>query len=75
MMSRVIEPKENLLESSHERQEEGVDEDVSPMEEDSWIVQGRALQVTIPQNIIPHSPSNITQSDQVQDIVQEDLGL
>ena len=48
---------------------------MSPMEEDLWIEWGRSLQVDIPQNIIPYSPSKLTQSAQVQDIVQEDLGL
>ena len=74
-MSMVIETEENQLESSHDRQGRGVDEDLSPMEEYLWIEQSRALQVTIHQIVIPHSPSHLTQSAQVQDIVQEDLGL
>ena len=45
------------------------------MDEDLCIEHGRALQVNIPQIIMPHFPSNFSQSSQVQDIVQEDLGL
>ena len=45
------------------------------MEQDLWIEQGRSLQVTVPETIILHSLSNMTKSAQVQDIVQEVLGL
>ena len=45
------------------------------MDEDLWIERGRALQVDIPHNIMPHSPPNHMLSSQVEDIVQEDLGL
>ena len=69
MMNGVTKPDGNPQNSGHERQEEGVDEYVSPMEEDLWVERGRALQVTILHNIMPHSLSNIIQSSQLQDIV------
>ena len=34
MDTRVIDQERNIPESSHDRQEEGVDEEASPMEED-----------------------------------------
>ena len=37
MNTRVIDQERNLPESSHDRQEEGVDEEASPMEEELWI--------------------------------------
>ena len=39
MSTRVTNQERNLPESGHDRQEEGVDEEVSPMEEDLWIEQ------------------------------------
>ena len=39
MVSRVTKIEENPPESGHDRQEEGVDEEASPMEEDLWIEQ------------------------------------
>ena len=39
------------------------------------IEKGRALQATILETIIMHSPSNLTLNSKVQDIVQEYLGL
>ena len=41
------------------------------MDEDLWIEHGRALRVNIHDTITPHLPLHITQSDQVQDILQE----
>ena len=58
----VKKTKGNPPKSNQVRQEEGVDGDLSPMDEDSWIEHGRALQVDIPQNITPHSLSNPNQS-------------
>ena len=56
MMNRVTEHEAIPPESGHGRQEEGVDEGLSPMEEHLWIEHGRALQVDIPQTITPHFP-------------------
>ena len=62
MTARVTEQEENLLELGHDRQEEGVNEEVSPLEKYLWIEHGEALQVDIPQNITPHSPLNSSHS-------------
>ena len=75
MTNRVIESKVNPLESGHDLPKNGVDEEVSPMDEYLWIERAMSLQVDIPQNITPHSPSNIIQSARVDDIVEDDLGL
>ena len=48
MSNRVIDQERNLLESGHDRQEEGTEEEVSPMEEDLWIEQQEALQLEFP---------------------------
>ena len=48
MTNRVIDQERNLPESGLDRQEEGVDEEASPMEEDLWIEQREALQLEIP---------------------------
>ena len=37
MSTRVIDQERNLLESSHDQHEEGMEEEASPMEEDLWI--------------------------------------
>ena len=39
MSTRVIEQERNIPESGHDRQEEGVEEEASPMEEYLWIEQ------------------------------------
>ena len=39
MHTRVTDQEINSPESGHERQEEGMDEEASPMEEDLWIEQ------------------------------------
>ena len=43
MSTRVTDKERNLVESDHDRQEEGVEEEASPMEEDLWIEQREAL--------------------------------
>ena len=48
MTTGVTEHEINPPESSHDLQEESVDEEVSPMEEDLWIEQREALQIEIP---------------------------
>ena len=59
-LKMVTKTEGNPPNSSQDQQEEGVDEYMSPMDEDSWIEQGRALQVNIPETITPHSMLNIT---------------
>ena len=73
MNTRVTDQKRNPTELGHDRQEEGVDEEVSPMEEDLWIEQREALQIEVPQEIRPLSPMNL--STRIQAIVEEDLRL
>ena len=63
MMNGVTEPEGNPQNSGHEWKEEGIDEYVSPMEEDLWIERGRSLQVTILHNIMPHSLSMLFVSE------------
>ena len=75
MSNRVTEQEGNLLDSFHDRHEKDVDEELSPMDEDLWIDHGRAIQVTIPKTIVPHSPLHLTQRAQVKYIVDEDLGI
>ena len=43
MTTRVIEQEENSLDSGHDRHEQGVEEEVSPIEEYLWIEHGEAL--------------------------------
>ena len=71
----VTEHEENPPESVHDQWEEGIDKEVSSMEEDMWIYQREALQISIPQSVSPQSPTNSNQSGRVQDIVKEDLRL
>ena len=47
----VIKQEINTPESSHVWQEEGVDEEASPMEEDLWIEQREPLQLEISQEV------------------------
>ena len=58
MVSRVTEHDENPPQSSHDRQEEGVNKEAAPMEEYLWIEQREALQLEITQEVIPLSPTN-----------------
>ena len=48
MSTRVTDQERNPPESGHDRQEEGVDEEASPMEEELWIEQCEALQIEVP---------------------------
>ena len=73
MNTRVTDQERNPLDSGHDQQEEGMDEESSPMEEDLWIEQQEALQIEVPQEIIHLSPMNL--STRVQAIVEEDLIL
>ena len=47
MSTRVIDQERNPPESGHDRHEEGMEEEASPMEEDLWIEQREALQLEI----------------------------
>ena len=47
MDTRVADQERNPPELGHDRQEEGVEEEASPMEEDLWIEQQEALQLEI----------------------------
>ena len=58
MVSRVTKHEENTPQLGHDRQEEGVDEEVSPMEEYLWIEQQESLQLEIHEELIPLSPIN-----------------
>ena len=71
--TRVIDQERNPLESGHDRQEEGMDEEASPMEEELWIEQREALQIEVPHKIIPLSPTNL--STRIQSISEEYLRL
>ena len=73
MTTRVTDQERNLPESGHDRQEEGMDEEASAMEEDLWIDQQEALQIEVLQEIRPLSPMNL--STRIQSIVKEDLRL
>ena len=53
MSIRVTDQEKNPPESGHGWQEEGVDEEASPMEEDLWIEQQEALQIEFPQEVRP----------------------
>ena len=48
MVSKVTTHEENMLQSGHDWQEEGVDEEMSPMEEYLWIEQQEYLQLELP---------------------------
>ena len=58
MTTGVTEHGRNPPESGHDRQEECVEEEASPMEEDLWIEQRESLQLEIPQKIRPLSSTN-----------------
>ena len=57
--------------SGHDQQEEGVEEEASPMEEDLWIEQREALQLEVPQEVKPPTDPRT----RIQAIVEEDLRL
>ena len=50
-----------------------MEEEVSPMEEDLWIEQREALQIEVPREVRPLSPTN--PSTRLQAIVDEDFRL
>ena len=73
MSTRVIDQERIPPESGHDRQEEGMEEEASPMEEYLWIEQREALQLEVPQEVRHLSPTNL--STKIQTIVEEDLRL
>ena len=70
---RETDKENNPPESGHDRHEEGLEEEVSPMEEYLWIEKREALQLEVPQEVRPLSPTN--PSTRIQAIVEEDLRL
>ena len=70
---RETDREENPLESGHDRQEEGIEQEVSPMEEEVWIEQPEALQLTAPGEGTTLSPLN--PHTRIQTIVEDDLRL
>ena len=73
MNTRGIEQEINLPKSGHDQQEEGVDEEASPMEEYLWIEQHEAFQIEVHREVIPISPTN--PSTRMQVIFKEYLIL
>ena len=73
MSTRVTDQERDPSESGHDRQEEGMEEEASPMEEELWIEQRESLQLEVPQEVRPLSLTNL--STKIQSIVKEDLRL
>ena len=73
MATRVTEQERIIPNSGHDRQEEGMDEEESPMEEDLCIEKRESFQLEVPQEIRPLSPMN--RSTRIQSIVEEVLIL
>ena len=73
MSTRVTDQERDLSESSHERQEEGMEEEASPMEEELWIEKQESLHLEFPQEVKPLSLTNL--NTQIQAIIEEDLRL
>ena len=48
MSTRLTDQERDPSESGHDQQEEGVEEEASPMEEELWIEQREALQLEVP---------------------------
>ena len=70
MATRVTTHEENTPDSGHDRQQEGIEEEVSTMEEYLWIEKREALQLEIPQDVRPLSLINSNLSARVQAIVE-----
>ena len=65
--------EENPPESGHDRQEEGVEQEVSPKEEEVWIEKPETLQIIAPNDGITLSPTN--PRTRIQTIIEDDLSL
>ena len=70
---RETDREENPPDSGHDRQEEGVEQEVSPTEEEVWIEQPEALQLTAPGEGMTLSPLN--PHTRIHTIVEDDLRL
>ena len=70
---RATDQERNPPESGHDRQEEGVEEEASPMEEELSIGQPEALQLRAPHEGTTLSPLNLC--TRIQTIVEEDLRI
>ena len=57
-------------ESGHDRQEEGVEEETAPKDEEVWIEQQEALQITVPDEV---TPSRANSHTVIQTIIEDDL--
>ena len=73
MSTRVTDQERDPSESGHDRQEEGVEKEASPMEEELWIEQTKALQLRGRHEGTNLSPLN--PRTRIQTIVEEDLQL
>ena len=73
MSTRAKNQERNPPDSVHDRQEEGMEEEASPMEEYLWIEQWESLQIEVPQEVRPLSPMN--SGTRMQAIVEEYLRL
>ena len=71
MSTRVTDQERDPPDLGHDRQEEGVEEEASPMEEELWIEQQEALQLEVPQEVKPPKDPRT----RIQAIVKEDLRL
>ena len=60
MCTRVTDQERNSPELGCDRQEEGVEEEASPMKEELWIEQPEALQLEVPQEGKILSPLNLS---------------
>ena len=76
MNAKVTEHEIHLLDSGHDWQEEGVDEEeVSPMEEDLWIEKCESIHIEVPHKVISLSLINSNLIYCVQTIFEEYLRL
>ena len=71
MSTRVTNQERDPPESGHDRQEEGVEGEASPMEEDLWIEQREALQLEFPQEV----KAMTDPCTRIQTIIEEDLKI
>ena len=71
MRNRASDQEINPPELGHDRQEQGMEEEASPMEDELCIEKQEALQLEVPQEVKPLTDSHT----QIQAIVKEDLRL
>ena len=70
---RETDREEISPESGHDRHGEGVEEEAAPKEEEVWIEQPEALQITVPNQGVTLSPVNLRTT--IQTIIEDDLRL